>query len=243
MSFFSDIALQSVKDMYSIAMNEKQNEQKNTPAPSEKEKITETVKDESEKKAVKSETTISSDEKIKWIELALKYLVKELPYAFPPKVNEKPVITISNENKMIIVSFVPQNQLYATANVTFDYNTKERIAVFATTGAYEKVGINIAEKEVLKEETTSNADLKDFTGINYQSLMQRSTHGDPEATYKLGLVFENGLYGKERDLKKAIECYQRAAKKGYDKAQAKLKELSKSGDDKQTKIVVKARRR
>lgn len=222
MSFFTEAFIAELTK--SVNKDKRLNEQKNTPAPSEKVKITETVKDESEKEAVKSEPNISSDEQIKWIELALKYLAKELPYAFPPKVNEKPVVILSNSNKMVIVCFVPQNQLYASANVVFDFNTKERIVVFVTTVALEKVGITIAGQELTEKFSSENEDTKEFAGKNFESLKYRSMHeGDPEATYMLGLVYEKGLFGKEKNYVKARKYYERAAKWGNEKAQEKIK--------------------
>ena len=51
MSFFTEAFIAELTK--SVNKDKRLNEQKNTPAPSEKVKITETVKDESEKEAVK----------------------------------------------------------------------------------------------------------------------------------------------------------------------------------------------
>lgn len=212
--------------------NKKHNKKKNSTEPLEKSvKVTENEIVTSERIDIKTEPTVTIEEQVKWIELALRYLANELPYAFPPKVNEKPIVTISNGNKTVAIRFIPQNQLYAAANVTFDYNTKERIAVFATTVALEKVGIIIAGQELTEKSPTENADTNELTGNNFENLKYRSMHEcDPEATYMLGLIYEKGLLDKDKDHNKACEYYQRAAKWGCEKAKSKLYELLKSGN-------------
>ena len=52
-------------------------------------------------------------------------------------------------------------------------------------------------------------------------------NGLREAQFSLGVMYEYG-YGVNRDYKKAVEWYRKAAKQGYADAQAALKELGET---------------
>ena len=93
------------------------------------------------------------------IQEALNHLENEIPKAFPPKVNEKPVVRLSDDQETIEVSFIPQNELYSFAKVLFDFNTKTFIS--ATIGKQVKTnGLEITAAIAAVNYYRENEDVK-----------------------------------------------------------------------------------
>ncbi|MFT4587253.1 MAG: TPR repeat protein [Limisphaerales bacterium] len=66
-------------------------------------------------------------------------------------------------------------------------------------------------------------------GVDFDKLNTRAEAGEAKAQFEMGLVFERGLLGQERDLTKAFQWYASAAPQGHVSAQNNLATLYTRG--------------
>ena len=97
---------------------------------------------------------------------------------------------------------------------------------------------------LLKAANSGNADSQNNVGTMYQNgqgvkqdysealkwYTKASDQGDTYALYNLGIMYANGTGMKSQNIAETLNCFYKAAQKGYEKAKAKLDEYRKNGN-------------
>ena len=107
-----------------------------------------------------------------------------------------------------------------TQNYTEAFNWLLKAAESGDAGSQNNVGVMYKNGQGVKQDYSEA--LKWYT--------KASDQGDTDALYCLGLMYANGTGMKSQNIAEALNCFYKAAQKGYKAAKAKLDEYRKYGN-------------